>query len=124
MYHVRIREHIMIAHSLKNKAFGPAQNKHGATYVVDVTFYSKKLNAVNVVIDIGLAHGVLKEILAPLNYGDLDEIEEFKNQLTTTEFLAKHIHDRVKVAVKNEFSGTLEVVLGESHVAWAGYKGG
>jgi 6-pyruvoyltetrahydropterin/6-carboxytetrahydropterin synthase len=124
MYHVRIREHIMIAHSLKDKFFGPAQKKHGATYVVDVTFYADKLNAVNVVIDIGLAHQVLKEVLAPLNYIDLDDIPEFENKLTTTEFLAKHIHDRVKDAVKNEFSGSLEVVLGESHVAWAGYKGG
>lgn len=112
----------MIAHSLKNAAFGPAQNKHGATYIVDVTFYSEKLNPVNVVIDIGYAHDVLKEVLAPLNYQDLDKVQEFTNQLTTTEFLAKQIHDRVKEAVKNEFTGSLEVVLGESHVAWAGYK--
>lgn len=123
MYQVRIREHIMIAHSLKNKFFGPAQKKHGATYVVDVVFYSDKLNDVNVVIDIGLAHKVVKEVLAPLNYTDLDEVPEFAQQLTTTEFLAKHIHDSVKDAVKNEFLGSLEVVLGESHVAWAGYKG-
>jgi len=123
MYYVKIRDHIMIAHSLKNKAFGPAQNKHGATYVVDVTFYSEKLNAVNVVIDIGLAHDVLKEVLAPINYADLDELHDFANQLTTTEFLAKYIHDRIKVSVRNEFSGSIEVVLGESHVAWAGYKG-
>jgi 6-pyruvoyl-tetrahydropterin synthase len=112
----------MIAHSLQHQAFGPAQKKHGATYVVDVTFYSEELNEVNVVIDIGLAHQVLKKVLAPLNYSDLDETPEFANQLTTTEFLAKHIHDRVKTAVKNEFSGSIEVVLGESHVAWAGFK--
>ena len=113
----------MIAHSLPNKAFGPAQSKHGATYVVDVTFYSEKLNPVNVVIDMGLAHQVLKEVLESLNYKDLDDVGEFNDQLTTTEFLAKHIHDRVKEAVKKEFFGNLEVTLGESHVAWAGYKG-
>ena len=123
MYQVRIREHMMIAHSLKDEAFGPAQKKHGATYVVDVIFYADKLNAVNVVLDISRAHLVLKEVLAPLNYNDLDKIPEFDNQLTTTEFLAKHIHDKVKDAVKNEFSGSIEVVLGESHIAWAGYKG-
>jgi hypothetical protein len=58
-----------------------------------------------------------------LNYKDLDELKEFENQLTTTEFLARQIHDRVKMALKNEFLGVLEIVLGESHVAWAGYKG-
>jgi len=123
MYHIKIRESIMIAHSLKDKAFGPAQNKHGATYVVDVIFYSEKLNSVNVVIDIGLAHEILKDVLAPLNYQDLDDVPEFKDKLTTTEFIAKHIHDRVKDAVRNEFSGSIEVVLGETHVASAGYKG-
>ena len=38
MYTVRIREHIMIAHSLPSEAFGPAQQLHGATYVVDAEF--------------------------------------------------------------------------------------
>jgi 6-pyruvoyl-tetrahydropterin synthase len=123
MYHIKIREHIMIAHSLNDKAFGQAQNKHGATYVVDAIFYSEELNDVNVVIDIGLAHDILKKVLEPLNYKDLDELKEFENQLTTTEFLARQIHDRVKMALKNEFLGVLEIVLGESHVAWAGYKG-
>ena len=31
----------MIAHSLPNETFGPAQNMHGATYIVDATFYAK-----------------------------------------------------------------------------------
>ena len=113
----------MIAHSLKNPVFGPAQKKHGATYVVDLTFYSENLNPVNVVIDIGLAHEVLETVLAPLNYSDLDDIPDFKEQLTTTEFIAHYIHDSVKTAVKDQFSGIIEVTLGESHIAWAGYKG-
>ena len=38
MYSVNVRDHFMIAHSLRGEAFGPAQNLHGATYVVDATF--------------------------------------------------------------------------------------
>ena len=123
MYSVRIRDHIMIAHSLPDPAFGPAQQMHGATYVVDAEFKSPGLNAVNVVIDIGLAHEVLKSVLAPLAYQNLDALPQFSGQLTTTEFLARYIHGEVARQVQDEFSGTLTITLGESHVAWAGYEG-
>ena len=123
MFTVKIREHIMIAHSLPSPAFGPAQNMHGATYVVDAEFKSKKLDENNIVMDIGIAMDVLKEALRPLAYQNLDELPQFKGKLTTTEFLAKHIHQEISKQVKTNFKGKLKVTLGESHVAWASYEG-
>jgi 6-pyruvoyltetrahydropterin/6-carboxytetrahydropterin synthase len=96
MYSVKIRQHIMIAHSFAHPGFGPAQKMHGATYVVDVSFFAPELNDMAVVIDIALAHDALKEVLTPLNYQNLDELPQFEGQLTTTEFLASYIHDEVK----------------------------
>lgn len=113
----------MVAHSLKHPDFGPAQQLHGATYTVDVTFTAKELNDMQVVIDIGLAYEQLKNVLKPLDYQNLDDLPQFRGQLTTTEFLAKHIHDELKAAVRNSFSGKIKVLLGESHIAWAGYEG-
>ena len=113
----------MIAHSLRDPFFGPAQNMHGATYVVDVTFMSRDLDEHNVVIDIGYAHQATKEVLEKLSYQNLDELPQFKGQLTTTEFLARYIHDNIKDQVASVFDGTIEVVLGETHDAWASYKG-
>ena len=113
----------MIGHSLNGKVFGPAQKMHGATYVVDAIFKSEVLTADNIVMDIGLAHQLLKDVLAPLNYQNLDELPQFKGKVTTTEFLAKYIHDELKEKSKGEFKGKLEIVLGESHVAWASYIG-
>ena len=52
MFAVEVREAIMIAHSLPDPFFGPAQNKHGATFVVDVAFFADNLSAQNVVVDI------------------------------------------------------------------------
>lgn len=112
----------MIAHSLPNPFFGPAQHLHGATYVVDVEFKAKDLNQFNVVIDIGAAHNILAEVLQPLAYKNLDDLEIFKNQLTTTEFLAKHIHTQIANAAAELFSGTIKVILGETHDAWASYE--
>ncbi len=123
MFTVTIRDHIMIAHSFNSAAFGPAQKLHGATYVIDACFQAPSLDHNNIVIDIALAHDVLKETLAPLNYQNLDEIPEFEGKLTTTEFIAQHIHQQISEKVKSFFSGSLKVTLGESHVAWASYEG-
>ncbi|MEO0468538.1 MAG: 6-carboxytetrahydropterin synthase [Bacteroidota bacterium] len=123
MFHVTIRDHIMIAHSLPSEAFGPAQNMHGATYVVDATFFKSDLDENNIVIDIAIAHDVLKAVLEPLRYQNLDELPQFANKLTTTEFLARYIHEEMAKAVTGSFQGKLKITLGESHVAWAGYEG-
>ena len=122
MYSVCIRQHIMIAHSLQHPGFGPAQKMHGATFIVDATFFSEQLNEMNIVIDIALAHEVLEKVLKPLDYQNLDELPQFQGKLTTTEFLCKYIHQEVKNAVAGQFEGKIKVTLGESHVAWASYE--
>ena len=121
MYSVKIRDHFMIAHSFDNPVFGPAQSLHGATYVVDVTFYSNSIEPYNTVIDIALASGILHEVLEKLRYKNLDAMPEFKGKPTTAEFMARYIHDTVKDKIYGQFNGKIGVTLGESHIAWASY---
>lgn len=113
----------MIAHSLPHPFFGPAQNMHGASFIVDVEFRSNHLDNHNVVIDIGKAKEVAKEVLKGLAYQNLDELTQFKGHLTTTEFMSKYIHDQIKKASEVFFNGHIKVTLGETHDAWAGYEG-
>lgn len=120
MYTVKVKEHIMIAHSLPDPFFGPAQQMHGATYVAEISFRSNTLNDKNVVLDIGLATDITKEVLAELAYKNLDEIPHFKGILTTTEFLAQYIHGKLKQKVENHLS--IKVELLESHVASASFE--
>jgi len=130
MYAVEVRDHIMIAHSLKGEVFGPAQRLHGATYVVDVAFFRETLSADGIVVDIGRAHDALKAALKPLNFANLDEVPAFVGQVTSTEFLCKHIFDRMAAAARSGALGPgsegiarIRVVLNESHVARAWYEG-
>jgi len=123
MYSVKIRQHIMIAHSLQREVFGPAQRLHGATYIVDALFESKKLDKDNIVIDIDHALDVLKQVLKPLEYQNLDTMKVFKGKLTTTEFLANYIHKQMARKVRKNFKGHLTITLGESHIAWASFSG-
>ena len=129
MFAVEVRDHIMIAHSFRGAVFGPAQALHGATFVVDVAFMAEALDANGIVVDIGRAHEVLKAALAPLNYCNLDELPNFKGSNTTTEFLTKHIYDRLAEAARDGRLGrggrelkAIRVTLSESHVARAWYE--
>ncbi len=130
MYAVEVRDAIMIAHSLPDPFFGPAANKHGATFVVDVTFLREALTAQNVVIDIGAAQTALKAVLGPLNYQDLDAIAAFAGHLTTTEFLCRHIFDAMHQAIGRgelghgaEALSAMRVTLSETHLAKAWFEG-
>lgn len=130
MYRLTVRDHFMIAHSFHGEVFGPAQRTHGATYVVDVCFQRRELDADHLVVDIGLAGQALKAVLAEFNFRNLDEVEEFHGRNTTTEFMARVIFERLATAIQlghlGETAGGLDalcVTLHESHVAWASYEG-
>jgi 6-pyruvoyltetrahydropterin/6-carboxytetrahydropterin synthase len=130
MYSVTVRDHLMAAHSFKGEVFGPAQRLHGATFVVDVEFRRRDLDADGIVVDFGRATEVLKAVLAPLNFRNLDDEPAFKGRNTTTEFLARVVFDAMAAAVRRGDLGpearaleSLRVTLHESHVAWAAYEG-
>ncbi|MBP5856866.1 6-carboxytetrahydropterin synthase [Marivibrio halodurans] len=130
MYSVTVRDHFMIAHSFRGETFGPAQALHGATYVVDVEFRREALDADNVVVDIGRATGVLKQVLGAYNFRNLDEMVEFEGINTTTEFMARAVFDAMAARIAAGDLGVgakglvgLKVTLGESHAAWASYEG-
>ncbi len=73
MFSVTVRDHAMIAHSLRGEVFGPAQRLHGATYVVDATFRRAELDADGIVVDIGRAAAALGAVMAELGYRNLDD---------------------------------------------------
>ncbi len=130
MFAVEVREHIMIAHSFKGEVFGPAQKLHGATFVIDAAIYAETLDENAIVIDIARAHEVLKALIAPLNYQNLDELPAFKGQNTTTEFLTQYLFDGLAKAARADELGregkqlhSIRVKIAESHVARAWYEG-
>jgi 6-pyruvoyl-tetrahydropterin synthase len=129
VFSVTVRDHMMIAHSLRGEVFGPAQRLHGATYVVDVTFRRATLDADGIVVDIGRATDALHAVLTELNYRNLDDEPDFAGTNTTTEALARFVADRLADGAQagdlgdgaRELDG-LVVTLRESHVAWASYE--
>ena len=123
MFGVTVRDHVMVAHSFVGEVFGPAQRLHGATYVVDATFRGPGLGPDGILLDIGRAAAELREVLAGLDYRNLDEVDDFVGTNTSTEALARYVADRLAARFGSDqaLSG-LVVTLHESHVAWASYE--
>ena len=124
MFSVTVRDHVMIAHSLRGETFGPAQRLHGATYVVDATFRRAELDSDGVVVDIARAAEELHAVLSELGYRNLDDEPALAGINTTTEELARVIADRLAERLGEagrELDG-LVVTLHESHIASASYE--
>lgn len=129
MFRVTVRDHMMIAHSLRGDAFGPAQRLHGATYIVDATFCRDGLDSDGVVIDIDRAATALRELVGGLTLRNLDDEPALRGINTTTETLARLIADQLAARIAAGDLGeagaelnSLIVTLHESHVAWASYE--
>jgi len=129
VFSVTVRDHMMIAHSLRGDVFGPAQRLHGATFVVDATFQRATLDADGIVVDIGRAAEALRAVVGELGYRNLDDEPEFAGMNTTTEELARVVADRLAARARAGGLGEgarqldgLIVTLHESHIGWASYE--
>ena len=129
MFSITVRSHVMVAHSLRGAAFGPAQRLHGATYVVEVTLRRSGLGPSGVVADLGAAAVALREVLDPMDYRNLDEVPDLAGVNTTTEVLARLVADRLAERIRAGALGddgaaieAIAVTLHESPTASAGYE--
>jgi 6-pyruvoyl-tetrahydropterin synthase len=129
LFAVEVRDHFMVAHSLRGALFGPAQKLHGATFVVDVAFIAERLDRYGLVVDIGKAHDAVKSVLERLNYSNLDDLRDFKEANTTTEFLASYIFEQMAGIARSGSLGrdgrelkTIRVTIAESHLARAWFE--
>ena len=128
MYSITVRNNILIAHSFPGEVFGPAQNMHGATYVVDAEFFTDNVSKYNIIMDLGVVTDILSDVLKFYSYKNLDEVDEFKGIITSTEFLAKDIYDRICSKLKSNYFDDyqllhkLKITLTESNVAWASFE--
>jgi 6-pyruvoyl-tetrahydropterin synthase len=129
VFAIEVSAQLMIAHSFRGDVFGPAQRLHGATFVVRAAFLAETLDRNGIVADIGCAQRLLNTALDPLNFRNLDELQQFKNVNTTTEYVAKHVFDRLAAATRAGELGraageikAIRVTVAESPSARAWYE--
>ena len=130
MFGLTVCDHILIAHSFRGAAFGPAQRLHGATFAVEAEFRAAKLDDLQLLIDVALARTELRQVLDTLDYTSLDDNPVFAGVNTTIEFVAMHIHGKLSEACRAGRMGepgrtlsAIKVLIRESPVAWAAFEG-
>tara|TARA_B100000035_G_scaffold1857_1_gene1602 strand:- start:1008 stop:1400 length:393 start_codon:yes stop_codon:yes gene_type:complete len=126
MYELKIRDYCFIAHSLGDDFFGPAKNLHGTTYIIDLMLQSEELIEKNIIIDIGLATDILKNVISKYNYKNLDDLEELQGNITTTEFMAKKFTEDIFYQLERRSFpvkklSSIKITLKENHLASASY---
>jgi 6-pyruvoyl-tetrahydropterin synthase len=129
VFSVTVRDHMMIAHSFRGDVFGPAQQVHGATYLVDATFKAEAVDGDGIVVDIDRAARLLHDVVGAFHLRNLDDVAELAATNTTTEVMARVVCDRLVDRIADGALGAggsalraVAVTLHESHVAWAGYE--
>jgi 6-pyruvoyl-tetrahydropterin synthase len=130
MFSVTVCDHILIAHSFRGAAFGPAQRMHGATFSIEAEFRAAKLDDLQLLVDIGLLRTELRLVLDTLDYSNLNDNPGFAGFNTTAEFVAMHIHGKLAAAclagrmgVHGRALSAIKVLIRESPVAWAAVEG-
>ena len=127
MYSVGVSDFCMVAHSLADPVFGPAQRLHGATYTVEVEVHSTALGGHHVVMDLGALRTIVRGAIAPIDYSNLDDHPAFQGRISTTERLSVYLADVIADAIaglpedaRPVEPAYLRVRLRESPNAWAG----
>ena len=99
MYEVKIETHFSSAHHLLNYK-GKCENIHGHNWKIEVTARGSELDKSNILIDFKVLKQIVNEIVEYLDHKDINELDEFKNQSPSSEFIAKFIYYKAKEKIK------------------------
>ena len=118
MFEVGVAAHFWAEHRLHGD-FGPATQRHGHDYRVEVCVRGAKLREDGTLCDIAVLQQALDRCLAPLDSTDLDELPEFGGRNTTAEVVAAWVADALTPSLRELGLDRLEARVFESPDAWA-----
>lgn len=118
MYEVGVVDQFDATHALRGD-FGPATQKHGHAYRVEVMVRGNELRTDGTLCDIGQLGEAVGRTLAELRDRDLDDLSSFEGRNTTAEIVAGHINDRVRATLDGAALAAVVVRVWESPSAFA-----
>lgn len=96
MYEVSAQLDFSAAHHLLDYEGGKCEHQHGHNWTVEVTVKGDILDQSNILVDFKALKRDLRLVLADLDHQDLNEIEDFKNESPSSEFIARYVYNRMK----------------------------
>lgn len=98
---------------------GTLEPPHGHDFRVHVHLAGEELDEYDMVVDFHAAQLAMREILAPLQLADLNELPAFAGKYPTAERLARHVYDELVAA---GFAGVTQVEVTEAPGCVAIYR--
>jgi 6-pyruvoyltetrahydropterin/6-carboxytetrahydropterin synthase len=121
-FDVGVIERFEAAHSLRGEKFGPASKIHGHTYKVEVRVSGPEISNDGVLTDIVKLKTQLQAIVQRLDYKFLNEVRGLEKTNTTTEELARFIHQSLKEEFKDDRVCSLTVTVWENDEGYSAFS--
>ena len=118
MYEIYVAAGFEAAHRLVGD-FGPATRMHGHTYRLEVIVRGQSLAEDGTLYDIGRLKQAVDELVASLNYQDLNEVPGLVDVNTTAEAVADHCWQGLASPLRERGLDSLVVRIWESPDAYA-----
>ena len=122
MFEVTVEDEFSAVHYLKlyDNSWEP---RHGHQFKVAVTMRSQKLDSMGVVVDFEWLKPALKKVLSEFHEKSFNDHPDFRSPFrnSSTENIAKIIHDRLAGAVPSGGAGIVKVTVWETPDARASY---
>ena len=118
MYEVYVAARFEAAHKLVGD-FGPASRMHGHTYRMEAILRGQRLQDDGTLYDIGELRQAVDDLVASLDYRDLNEVPGLADVNTTAEAVADHCWERLAAPLRDRGLDSLVVRIWESPDVYA-----
>jgi hypothetical protein len=130
MFSLTVVDHIMIAHSFRGEAFGPAQRLHGATFIVEAELRAPRLDDLHLLVGHRASEGSAPRrprahrLPQPRRRAGLRRQEHHHRvSLPAHPWRAAQACQDGRLGDGGRAVTGIKVLLRESHIAWAAFEG-
>lgn len=120
MFELRVKVDFAAAHHLEGYP-GDCARPHGHNFVVEVFARSEGLDSIGMAMDFRALKGAAKELIAPWDHQDLNELKDFQKLAPTAENIAKLSFDRLSATLDSKGTWIDRVTVWENDRCSATY---
>ncbi|MFN7683826.1 MAG: 6-pyruvoyl trahydropterin synthase family protein [Oligoflexia bacterium] len=103
MFELRVEVDFSAAHHIEGYP-GDCARPHGHNYTVEVFARSTRLDSIGLAIDFRKLKSAARELVAPWDHQDLNELPDFRGVSTSAEQIAKMSYERLCSQINSESS--------------------
>ena len=117
MYTIKVVKSFSGAHNLREYK-GKCESVHGHNWKIEALVFSPTLGSNGMLIDFTELKRLLVEVLSELDHKNLNDLPYFKKENPTSENIAKFIHNKLSVNIKEK----LRVSVWETDTSCASFE--